>query len=99
MAFERRYEGSALYQAIEKDLAFRIMHSNLHRGLPKGTHCCGQCPRAVYRVPKARGKYFDCGALGASIGQKIRKGEWRFAEFRNLKMLEWALPDWQGSVY
>ena len=90
--FGPRYEGSTFYQAVEADLAFKIMHSHFHRGFPKGVHCCVQCTLAVYPVLAAGGiRYFDSPELARNVKHLIEDREWRFAKSANPKLVGWAL--------
>jgi len=91
--FGKRYEHSAFYQSVEKDLAFGIMRSHFHHGYPKGTHCCVHCTLAVYPVLESSGiRYFDCKALAGDVKRLIESGGWRFANPPSEKMVRWALP-------
>ena len=90
--FGKRYEGSAFYEGVEKDLAFGVMRSHFHHGYPKGTHCCVQCTLAVYPVLQAGAlRYFDCAELASDVRALIEERQWRFETPPNAKMLRWAL--------
>ena len=89
-----RFGGSAFYESVERDLAFKIMRSHFHHGYPKGTHCCVQCTLAVYPVLEAGAiRYFDCRPLGRAVRRLITDGEWRFVSPPNPKIVQWALRD------
>jgi len=90
--FGKRYEGSAFYEGVEKDLAFGIMRSHFHHGYPKGTHCCSQCTLAVYPALEAGAmRYFDCAELAGEVRKLIEMRQWRFTTPPNPKMLSWSL--------
>lgn len=87
-----RYQGHDFYQRAERDMAFAIMRSNFHRGLPKRTHCCVQCTLAVFPVLEADAvRYFEGPALATEVRKLISDGGWRFAKPAPLCMLTWAL--------
>jgi hypothetical protein len=91
-ALGRRFGGSAFYETVERDLAFRIMRSHFHHGYPKGTHCCGQCTLAVYTTLEAGAiRYFDCNELGKDVKRLITERRWRFVKPPDPRMVHWAL--------
>jgi hypothetical protein len=93
-ALGNRFGGSAFYESVERDLAFKIMRSYFHHGYPKGTHCCVQCTLAVYPVLEAGAiRYFDCRPLSRAVRQLITEGGWRFVKPPNPKIVQWALRD------
>ena len=93
-ALGSRFRGSAFYESVERDLAFGIMRSHFHHGYPKGTHCCVQCTLAVYPALEAGTiRYFDCGQLSQDVKRIITKGEWRFVNPPNARMVQWALGE------
>lgn len=90
--FGRRYDGSAFFQQVEKELAFGVMRSHFHHGHPKGTHCCAQCTLAVYPVLASGGiKYFDTTELAEDVRRLIESGGWRFARPPSEAMVRWSL--------
>jgi hypothetical protein len=96
-ALGSRFGGSAFFESVERDLAFGIMRSHFHHGYPKGTHCCVQCTLAVYPTLEAGAiRYFDCGQLSQDVRGIITKGQWRFVNPPNAKMVRWALGSGQS---
>ena len=91
-AFGGRFEGSAFYEKVEKDLAFGIMRSHFHHGYPKGMHCCVPCTLAVIPVLGAGAiRYFDCAELSEAVRHLVVERRWRFAKPSNARMVRWAL--------
>lgn len=93
-AYGPRYRGSPFYQAIETDLAMRIMRASFHGGAPKGAFCCKQCTLAILPALEAGTiRYFDGKALSGNVRGLIKDGAWRFNTAPNAAMLRWALGD------
>ena len=91
-ALGNRFGGSAFYESVEMDLAFRIMRSHFHHGYPKGTHCCVLCTLAVLPTLEAGAiRYFDCAPLARDVRRLITDGKWRFVNPPNARMVRWAL--------
>jgi hypothetical protein len=89
-----RFGGSAFYERVERDLAFKIMRSHFHNGYPKGAFCCVHCTLAVYPTLEAGAiRYFDCRPLAREVRRLITEGKWRFANPPNPKIVQWALRD------
>lgn len=83
---------SEFYDRVESDLALRIMRAHFHHGDPKGVFCCPPCTLAVLPVLEARAlRWLDGRDLAPSVRGLIESRQWRFATFRNARMLDWAL--------
>ena len=92
-ALGRRYGGkSAFYDRVEEQLALGIALANFRQGHPKGAFCCPPCTLAVYPVLQAGLiRWFDSRALAPSVRELIEKRGWRFARFKNPRMIAWSL--------